>query len=132
MVTNLYVNLPVKDLERTKAFFAALGFTFHPQFTNEKAAGMIIAEHIYAMLLTEPFYQTFTTKTICDAAQSSEVMLALQVESRGEVDAMVAKAVAAGGSIPRPPQDQGFMYGHAFQDLDGHVWEVFYMEPSAT
>jgi predicted lactoylglutathione lyase len=124
-----YINLPVEDLSASKAFFEKLGFTFHPDFTDENAAGMIINDGCsYAMLLNKPFFQRFLPhKTIADSSTTAEVLVALQCASREEVDALVAKAVAAGGKTYRDPQDQDFMYGHGFQDLDGHVWEVFHM-----
>jgi len=129
MARQIYVNLPVRELGRTMDFFTALGFGFNPQYTNEDAACLVLDENIMVMLLTEPFFRTFTDKAICDSAKSMEVMLAVTCASRAEVDEMVAKAVAAGGTTPREPQDLGFMYSHAFEDLDGHTWEPFYMEP---
>jgi uncharacterized protein len=131
MVSRIFVNLPVKDLERTKAFFAALGFSFEPRFTDENAACLILGETQYAMLLVESMFQTFTPKPVADATKSTEVLVALQVDSRAEVDEMVAKAVAAGATIPRAAEDHGFMYGHSFQDLDGHIWEPFWMDPDS-
>ncbi|MCU4120304.1 VOC family protein [Variovorax sp. N23] len=132
MATQIFVNLPVKDLDRSVAFFTALGYRFNPQFTNENATCMIVSEdHVYVMLLVEPFFQTFTSKAIADARTSTEVLLCLSCESRAQVDELVAKAVAAGGSTPTKAQDHGFMYQHGYQDLDGHVWELMYMEPGA-
>jgi predicted lactoylglutathione lyase len=131
MSRQIFVNLPIKNMERSKAFFGALGFSFNPQFTNEQGACMVIADGIYAMLLIEPFFQTFTKKPIADATKSTEVLVCLSCESRAEVDELVKKAVAAGASAPNAPQDHGFMYGHGFQDLDGHIWELAYMEPNA-
>ena len=131
MATQIFVNLPVKDLKKSIEFFTKLGFSFNPQFTDETATCMIIADDIYAMLLTEEKFKTFTPKPICDATKSTEVLVALSSESRKNVDEMVRKAVTAGGSTYNKPQDHGFMYGHGFQDLDGHIWEVFFMEPSA-
>ena len=132
MATQIFVNLPVKDLNRSVAFFTALGYTFNPQFTDENATCMIVREdHIYVMLLVEKFFQTFTTKTIVDAKTSTEVLLCLSCESRTQVDELVAKAVAAGGTTPTEAKDHGFMYQHAYQDLDGHVWELMYMAPGA-
>jgi uncharacterized protein len=132
MSRQIYVNLPIKNMERSKAFFAALGFTFNPQFTNEQGACMVISEGIHAMLLVEPFFQTFTRKPIADASKTTEVLICISCSSRGEVDEFVRKAIAAGGSAPNPAQDHGFMYGHGFQDLDGHVWELVYMDMAAT
>ena len=131
MARQIFVNLPVKDLPRSVAFFTALGFSFNPQFTNENATCMIVDENIFVMLLVEPFFQGFIKKEICDARKSTEVLVCLSCESRTEVDELVAKAVAAGGTIPRAPEDHGFMYGHAFEDLDGHIWELVYMVPQA-
>jgi len=131
MKRQIYVNLPIKNMERSQAFFASLGFSFNPQFTNEQGACMVVADDIYVMLLVEPFFQTFTAKPVADATKSTEVLVCLSCESRAEVDALVAKARAAGGTVPRAPQDHGFMYGHGFDDLDGHTWELVYMDPSA-
>lgn len=128
----IFVNLPVKNLEKSKAFFAALGYTFNEQFTDANAACMVIHEgSIHAMLLVEDFFKTFTDKSLTDTSKSTEVLLCLSCESRAEVDELVAKALAAGGTVPRPPQDYGFMYGHGFQDIDGHLWELSYMDPNA-
>jgi predicted lactoylglutathione lyase len=131
MHKQIFVNLPVKDLARSRAFFSSLGFDFNPQFSNDDGACMIIGENIYAMLLVERFFQGFTSKPIADARVSTEVLTCLSCESREEVDALVAKAVAAGGSAPNPKQDHGFMYGHGFEDLDGHVWELSWMDLDA-
>lgn len=127
----IFVNLPVKDLPKSRAFFAALGYSFNEQFCDDTAACMVISDTIFAMLLTEPKFQTFTPKALVDAKHSTEVLIALSCESREEVDAQVAKAVAAGGSTYNDPQDHGFMYAHGFQDLDGHIWEVMWMDPAA-
>lgn len=128
----IFVNLPVKNLDKTKAFFAALGYTFNPQFTDANAACMVVQkDSIHVMLLVEDFFKTFTTKAIADTSKTTEVLLCLSCESRAEVDDLVAKAVAAGGTTPREPQDYGFMYGHGFQDIDGHLWELMYMDPNA-
>src|SRR3569832_267423 len=129
MPTQIFVNLPVKNLKNSIAFFTKLGFTFNAQFTDETATCMIVSENIFVMLLTEAKFKAFTPKPICDATKSTEVLVALSSESRANVDEMVRKAVAAGGSTYNKPQDHGFMYGHGFQDLDGHIWELFYMEP---
>ena len=131
MATQIFVNLPVKDLNKSVEFFTKLGYTFNAQFTNEDATSMIISEDIYVMLLVEKFFQTFTKKTIADAFKTTEALIALSFESREAVDEIVRKAVAAGATTPNEPYDQGFMYSHGFQDLDGHLWEVFYMDPSA-
>ena len=134
MATQIYVNLPVKDLERSVAFFTRLGYTFDPKFTNEQATCMVIGENIFVMLLVEPFFRGFTSKPLSDATKATEVILSLPVESRAAVDELVARAVAAGGTTPRPAQDHGFMYQHGYDDLDGHAWEVFHMpsSPGAT
>jgi predicted lactoylglutathione lyase len=131
MATQIFVNLPIKNMERSQAFFKALGYSFNPQFTNEQGACMVISDTIYVMLLVEPFFQTFTGKAIADAKKTTEVLVCLSCESRAAVDDMVRKAKAAGGTVPRQPQDHGFMYGHGFEDLDGHIWEVMYMDPAA-
>ena len=131
MSRKIFVNLPIKNMERSQAFFKALGFSFNPQFTNEQGACMVIAEDIFAMLLVEPFFQTFTKKPIADAMKTTEVLVCLPCESRAEVDELVKKALAAGGAAPNSPQDHGFMYGHGFEDPDGHVWELVWMDPSA-
>lgn len=131
MASKIFVNLPVKDLEKTKTFFGKLGFAFNAQFTDETAACMVVSEDIYVMLLTHDKFKLFTPKEICDAKKSTEVLVCLSADSRPQVDELVSKAVAAGGSTYNEPQDHGFMYGHGFQDLDGHIWELVYMEPSA-
>jgi predicted lactoylglutathione lyase len=131
MATKIFVNLPVKDLNKSMEFFRKLGYTFNPQFTDETAACMVIAEDIYSMLLTQEKFKSFMNKSICDATKSTEVLVALSCDSRQQVDEVVRKAVAAGGSTYNEPQDHGFMYGHGFQDLDGHIWEYFFMEPTA-
>jgi predicted lactoylglutathione lyase len=131
MNKQIYVNLPVKNLPRSKEFFGSLGFSFNPQFTNDQAACMVVSDTIYVMLLVESFFQSFTNKPIADATKTTEVLICLSCNSRAEVDGLVAKAVAAGGKTPRPPQDHGFMYGHAFEDLDGHIWELMYMDAAA-
>jgi predicted lactoylglutathione lyase len=132
MSRQIFVNLPVNDLNKSVSFFTQLGFTFDPKFTDENATCMIVADDIYVMLLVEKFFQSFTDKPICDARKYVEVMLALSCASRAEVDELVRKALAAGGTAPRSPQDLGFMYGHDFEDLDDHIWEPFYMEPGAS
>jgi uncharacterized protein len=130
MATKIFVNLPVKDLAQSVDFFKALGFDFNAQFTDETAACMVVSEDIYVMLLTHTKFKEFTPKNICDATKSTEVLVCLSCESRGEVDELVRKAVAVGGSTYNEPQDHGFMYGHGFQDRDGHIWELIYMEPT--
>jgi predicted lactoylglutathione lyase len=127
----MFVNLAVRDLKRAKGFFSALGFDFNPKFTDDKAACMVISDEGYVMLLAEPFFKTFTTRAVCDTSRQTEALLALSCESRTEVDELVKKAIAAGGRDAMPAQDQGFMYGRSFYDLDGHHWEVLWMEPKA-
>lgn len=129
MTMKIFVNLPVRDLERSKAFFTALGYGFNPQFTDQNAACMVVSDTIYVMLLVESFFQTFTKKPVADARKGTEVLVCLSADSRAKVDETVAKALAAGGTAPNPKQDHGFMYGHGFEDLDGHVWEIVWMDP---
>jgi hypothetical protein len=131
MVSKIFINLAVKDLQKSLAFFTEIGFTFNPQFTDESAACMIIAENIFAMLVIEKRFKDFTKKEICDARKNTEVLLALNVESREKVDEIIQKAVNAGGSIYMETSDYGWMYSHNFEDLDGHQWEIFYMDESA-
>jgi uncharacterized protein len=130
MAKSIYINLPVKDLKRSMGFFQRLGFTFNEQFTDEKAACLVIGDNIYSMLITEPFFRTFTNKEICDAHSNTEVLIAIDVDSREEVDEMVKKAVEAGGSTYMEPQDHGWMYYHSFADPDGHQWEVLFTDES--
>jgi predicted lactoylglutathione lyase len=129
MATRIFVNLPVKSLDKSVEFFTSLGFTFNPQFTDETATCMIVSDDIFVMLLTREKFKTFTPKPICDATQATEVLVCLSLDSREEVDGMVRKAVAAGGTTYNEPQDHGFMYGHGFQDPDGHIWELIHMVP---
>lgn len=131
MTTKIFVNLPVNDLNKSVAFFTKLGYTFNPQFTDENATCMIISEDIFVMLLVKPFFQTFTKKEIIDATKSTEVLICLSAESKDAVDDLVNKALSAGGTSPNVPQDHGFMYSHGYQDLDGHIWEVIWMDPNA-
>ncbi len=131
MFRQIFVNLPIKDMARSQAFFKSLGLNFNPQFTNDQGACLEVGENFFAMLLVEPFFQGFTKLPISDAKKSTEVLIALSCDSRAEVDEIVAKAVAAGGTTPNAPQDHGFMYQHGFADLDGHQWEVFWMDMSA-
>lgn len=130
MVKQIFINLPVKDLQKSITFFTALGFTFNPQFTDENATCMILGENMFAMLLVEPYFASFIKQPVSDAKKSSEVLVALSLDSRPAVDDMVARAVAAGGNTYRDPQDHGFMYTQGFQDLDGHIWEPFFMDMS--
>jgi uncharacterized protein len=130
MPVQIFVNLPVKNLQRAVAFFTALGYTFNPNFTDDNATCMIVGDNIFVMLLIESFFKTFTKKEICDAMKSTEVLVCLSCESRAKVDGLVAKARAAGGTVPSEPKDYGFMYAHGFEDLDGHIWELVYMQPT--
>ncbi|MCR5862375.1 VOC family protein [Flavobacterium sp. J372] len=129
-VKQMFLNLPVKDLRVSIDFFTKIGFSFDQTFTNEQGTCMIIGENIYAMLLTEEFYSTFITKSIADARQSSELITALAVGSRHEVDKMVDSAVAAGATGDKI-EDHGWMYGRYFEDPDGHIWQIFYMDMNA-
>ena len=132
MSHSLFLNLPSADLKRSMDFFRKLGFAFEPRFTNDDAACMVVDErNIFVMLLRPSFFQTFTSKPITDATKSTEVLVCLSLGTRAEVDAMVAKAKAAGGTISREPEDQGFMYSHAFEDLDGHIFELVWMDSQA-
>jgi uncharacterized protein len=127
----IFLNLPIRDLTRSREFFTKLGFEFNPKFTDDKAACMIISEEAFAMLLTEPFFKTFTNKQICNTATHTEALIAISCSNRAEVDAIVNKAIAAGGKHAQEPVDHGFMYGWSFYDLDGHHWEVVWMDPAA-
>jgi predicted lactoylglutathione lyase len=131
MSREIFVNLPVRDLARTKEFFAALGFRYNEQFTNEKAACMIVSDKASVMLLSEPFFRRFMKNEICDTSTHTEVILALSCGSRAEVDEMVRKSIQGGGRQAMDPQDHGFMYSGSFYDLDGHHWEVIWMDPTA-
>jgi predicted lactoylglutathione lyase len=131
MTTQIFVNLPVKDLNRTVEFFKRLGFTFNPQFTDENATCMIINDDIFVMLLVEKFFKTFTKKEICDTTKDTEVIIALSTESREKVDEMMQNVFEAGGKESSEPQDHGWMYGRSFQDINGHLWEIIYMDEKA-
>ncbi len=132
MATKIFVNLPVKDLDKSKEFFVKLGYTINPQFTDEKAACVVISEDIYAMILREEYFKTFTPKKeIADATKSTEVLVALSADSKEKVNELLDKALAAGAREARPPEDHGFMYGRSFEDPDGHIWEVFWMDMNA-
>ncbi|MES1162431.1 MAG: VOC family protein [Rhizobacter sp.] len=131
MHKEIFVNLAVDDLPRSKAFYERLGMTINPQFSNEQGACVVISEHIHVMLLTKGFFKTFTDKALADTGKTVQALLCLSCESRAEVDAVVAKALAAGAKAPRPVQDHGFMYSHGFEDLDGHTWELMYMDMAA-
>lgn len=127
----LFVNLAVSDLEKSIAFYTALGFEFNPQFTDENATCMIVNEGAFVMLLVEKFFQNFTKKSIADSKTITEAIMSISVSSRAEVDQFVEKALAAGGTTSNEKMDEGFMYSWSFQDIDGHLWEVLYMDPSA-
>lgn len=130
MATKIFVNLPVKDLNRSVAFFTKLGYTFNQQFTDETATCMVISETIYVMLLVENRFKDFTQKPVADATKTTEVLIALDASSKDEVEEIVKKALAAGASTYREPDDYGWMYSNCFADLDGHQWEYFYMDES--
>jgi len=130
MSTKIFVNLPVKDLKKSMEFFTRLGFSFNPQFTDENAACLVFSESIYAMLLTEKFFKTFVTKEIADTNKTTEVINALFLDSRKAVDELVDKAMQAGAKKYRDPDEMDFMYSRSFSDLDGHLWEVGYMDPN--
>jgi uncharacterized protein len=130
MATQVFINLPVKDLKKSVEFFTKLGYTFNAQFTDENATSMIISDTIYVMLLTETYFKTFITKEIVDAKKATEVLIALSCDSKEAVDVLVDKAIAAGGRAMKEPQDHGFMYTRNFEDLDGHIWEFLWMNPN--
>ena len=131
MTSKIFVNMPVKDLPKAIEFFTRIGYTFNPKFTDDKAGCLVISEHIYAMLLTEPFFKGFTQKEVCDTSKAAEAILALSCDSRDEVNEVVNKAKAAGATTPIEPVDHGdYMYQWGFNDLDGHQWELFFMDES--
>ena len=127
----IFVNLPVQDLDRSVAFFRGLGFTFNEQFTDRNATCMEVSDQACVMLLVRPFFATFTTKDVADAAASTEAILAVSARSREEVDTLVDRALELGGAVAKQPSDDGFMYGRSFYDPDGHAWEVMWMDPAA-
>ena len=132
MATNIFINLPVRDLQQSIAFFTSLGYTFNPKFTDDTATCMIISDTIYAMLLTHDKFKSFIPGTeIADAKKQTEVLICLSQDSRDAVDTLVDAALKAGATEPRPAQDYGVMYGRAYQDLDGHIWEIMWMDPAA-
>lgn len=126
----LFVNLPVQNLDRAVAFYTQLGYSFNPQFTDENATCMILGENLFAMLLVRPFFQTFTQKELIDPQRQVQTLVALPVDGREAVDALLEKVIAAGGK-PHEPKDYGFMYQRAYDDLDGNTWEIFHMDPNA-
>lgn len=133
MHSQMFINLPVKDLPRSRKFFEGMGYSFNPQFSNDQGACLVLGEHSFAMLLTHDFFAGFTPKPIGDAHANTSSLIALSCASREKVDELVKLAVAGGATMPKPPVDHGFMYQHGFHDLDGHVWEVFWMaqQPAA-
>lgn len=131
MVKQIFVNLPVKDLEKTKEFWGKLGFSFNPQFTDEKAAALVLGENIFSMLIAESYFKTFTNKEIADSAKVAEVLNAVSVESREEVDRIADAAMIAGAKPAKETQDMGWMYYRSFLDIDGHHWEVTYIDEKA-
>ncbi len=130
MATKIFVNLPVKNLDKSKEFFAKLGYSFNKQFTDKNAACMVISDDIYAMLLEKPFFETFTEKSVADSAKVTEVLIGLSADSKKQVDTLLKNALAAGAKVSREPQDLGFMYSRSFEDLDGHIWEMIWMDES--
>ncbi|GAA2757907.1 VOC family protein [Actinopolymorpha rutila] len=131
MPTLMFLNLPVEDLDRSVAFYEALGYLTDPNFTGDQSACVVISETIYAMLLVRPYFQTYVSTEVADATKVTEAMFGLGVDSREAVDSLVDKALAAGGSVAREPRDLGFMYNRTFLDPDGHYWDVFWMDPVA-
>jgi predicted lactoylglutathione lyase len=132
MNKQIIINLPVKDLAKSKAFFSALGFSFNPKYSSENTAMMVIAEgSIQAMLTTEAFFKSLIDKPLVQAREANEMVLCLSCESREEVDSLIARAIAAGGRTPHPPEDHGFMYDQGFEDLDGHLWNLVWTAPQA-
>lgn len=131
MSRQIYINLPVADLAKSKAFFTALGFSLNPQFTGEEAACVVISDSIFVMLGTHAKFREFTPKEVCDTSKAVEVLLSISCESREEVDSLVAKALAAGGTTYDKPEDFGFMYTHSFVDLDGHGWGLLHMNATS-
>jgi uncharacterized protein len=130
MTTKIFVNLPVQNLDKSIEFFKGLGFALNRQFTDETAACMVISDDIYAMLLTETKFKEFTPKEIADATKTTEVLTCLSVDSKDEVNRVADTALAAGATEAREPMDYGFMFGRSFNDLDGHIWEIIWMDPS--
>jgi predicted lactoylglutathione lyase len=131
MNKQIIFNLAVKDLDKSRAFFSALGFSFNPEYSGETSAFMNIVDGIHAMLMTEAFFQSFIDKPLVRASEANEVIICLSCESREEVDSLIAKAVAAGARTPHPPEDHGFMYDQGFEDIDGHLWNLVWAAPRA-
>jgi predicted lactoylglutathione lyase len=130
MPSKVFINLPVRDLDRSVEFFTNLGFSFNPQFSDDKAGCMVVSDSIFVMLLTETYFKTFIDTGVCDANQQTEVLIALDADSVEEVKEFISKAHSLGGRIYAEPKDHGFMYQHSFADLDGHKWELVYMDMS--
>lgn len=129
-VKSIFINLPIKDLEKTKAFWTALGFSFNEKFTDDKAACLVLNEgSIYAMLLKEEFFKTFTNRPIFDGS-TTQVLNAMEVEQKESVEELFKKALENGGSKYGEPQDHGWMYQNSFADVDGHQWEIFWSDES--
>ncbi|MFA6058530.1 MAG: VOC family protein [Taibaiella sp.] len=131
MATKIFVNLPVKDLNKSVAFFTKLGFSFNAQFTNEHATCMVVGEDIYFMLLVHDFFKKFINKEIADTSRYTEVINCLSADSKEKVDELVKRALEAGATAPKEPIDEKFMYQRSFEDLDGHHWEIVWMDPAA-
>ncbi len=131
MISNIFVNLPVKDLEKSKAFFEAIGGKVNQQFTDETASSIVLSDNIFVMLLTHAKFREFSPKEIASTKTTAEVLIALGVDSKDELDRIVDAAIKAGGKETRPPADYGFMQQRVFEDLDGHHWEVVYVDPAA-
>jgi predicted lactoylglutathione lyase len=127
----IFVNLPVQDLTKAVDFFASLGFEFNEQFSDDRATCMVVSEQACVMLLVTPYFSSFTTKDVTDAQSGTEVILAVSARSREEVDTLVDRALSLGGGVAKEPSDEGYMYGRSFYDLDGHAWEVMWMDPAA-
>ena len=128
--SQMFVNLPIRDMARSRAFYEALGYRFNPQFSNDQGACLVLGENLFAMLLVHAFFATFVDRPIADARQTVQVLVALPCASREEVDALTERALVAGATTPRGPQDLGFMYSRAYADPDGNIWEAFYMTES--
>ena len=131
MASKIFINLAIKDLKKSIDFFTQLGFSFYPQFTDQNTTCLILGENIFAMLVTEQRFKDFTKKEICNAHKNTEVLIAIDVENREKVDKLIQKALNAGGTAYMEPQDYGWMYSHSFADLDGHQWEIMYMDENA-
>ncbi len=127
----IFVNLPVRDVNASRTFFSSLGYSFNEDFCDDKALCLVLGDNLYAMLLQRAFFQTFTPREVADAQMTTQVLVALSVDSREAVDELVSEAVTAGGAEAREPQDLGFMYGRSYSDLDGHIWEVLWTDPAA-